>query len=586
MKAHYPSILTLTILLSSSAWLNPLFAENSKNRYIKTHTIDIGENLIAGAPCPGGRSKTFPPLVRFVEGIDPDVRVFTPEELKQEIRDPFGPLLAGAVCGVPETVDEVLALLGPPGISGTALPRQTSYVVSATGQITVEEEPELERHPRGVVFRTNSGGSKAVFVATSFREQSVLEVLGWDENKALFNYYERRFVNGDEEQAVWVWKGDSSQAWNHQTRDFACFQCHRSGEVNMKELRVPWQNWHSQSATIKQDSIPEDSPLRTSEVFSIDPRSPFLRSGDELEKVVIPWIGKTNTTKLERYMNGDLSVYFILEPFFRTTTGVLTSSTELSNVGGNAPIIVPRSLFIDQRGLIDVGELFCDAFLSPPNLNIQRSAYHTALGDLNFRMEDPGNYLESPGDTHFALLTNEVPRVDYDLIQEIKMRQVLTRKMVTNLMLIDFVNPVYSPIRAYIFDILQQEFNPAPKDLEDELISFFQSLSEKNLPDVVRAEVQAFLERGKISEPTAFTDHACHAIDSYMGEITTQLEAGDFRQYMKLIASRYMDFANSDHQSLIESELLLPKTDPFSGLVMRQDGTVGPSSLADQITTH
>ena len=519
-------------------------------------------------------------FLRFVEGIDNGARPLSQADVDRDIQDPFGQLLLAQAPRLPKTLENVLDMIGPPG--QPPLGDQTTYIVSASGQITLDAAPNLTRRPRAVVLRRDDRAKDAVFIAPSMRDDGALEVMGWDPNKGLFNYYERRFVRNDPNEEVWIWKGDGSQAWDEATRNHACFRCHRSGEINMKELRLPWQNWHSQSATIKPDSIPPDSPLRTNPIFSIEPPSPFLNRGEDFERIANQWITNSNRTKIERIKIGDLDDAAALLPFFQTTTGQLKSSVEQSAPTGTNPITLPVAMFIDQRGLLDMGGLFCDRMSDlPAAIKIPRSTYRQALAALNFRLEDPGKYLERPGDTHFALLTSEVPRVDFDLIDQMVKNRLIARQTAVNLMLIDVENPVYSKIRAWIYDRLKaDETTLFDGSFDEGLIDFLQRLDSLNTPENVRQEIVEFLTRQTLSGPD-FEAKACERVNHYLRGVVAQFKTGNTLQYMRLIASRHRDFSNSDHARLIESQLLLPKSDPISGLAMRRDGTVGPSPLAN-----
>lgn len=558
-------------------------AQVHQDRYIETPLLDLGAPSALSSPRVAATNGSVPPsFLRFIEGRDTSPRQLTKDEIARELSDPFGRLLANAPAPLPGTLTEVLKLIEAPESATAELRDQTVYIVSSTGQITLSEAPDLIRRPRGIVLRRDDQARQAVFIAPSFRETSTLEVMGWDENKDVFNYYERRFAGQGDDNPIWLWKGDSSQAWDAQTRDQACFRCHRNGEVNMKELRLPWQNWHSQSATIKPDSIPDDSPLKTSPVFAISSSNPFLRGGDEFERVINHWISRSNATKIAKFEAGALDVSVVLEPFFKTTTATLTSSIEQSAPLVGPPIAVPVSMFIDNRGLIDVGEVICTSMTGlSEQVTIPRQKYRDALAALNFRMEDPGNFLKSPGDTHFALLTSEVPRVDFDLMQQLAGRGLLSKKTAANLMLIDLVNPVYSPVREGIWEKIRpdlQDIGNAPLDAE--IVAVFEKLLPTLEGGPIKDALAGYLDRSSLTAPE-FEAEACRIVDAYLSGVTTEFESGRFQQYMQLIASRHDAFRNSGHRHLIETELLLPKTGPFSGLTMRSDGTVGRSPLAD-----
>lgn len=512
-------------------------------------------------------------LRRFIGGLDPAPRVMTDPEIAKEINDPFGRLLVEAA-SAPATVSDVLDLIGPPDDPSGPLLDQTVYLTHDAGQIPLAAAPDLIRRPRAVVLRRDDRARDAVFVAPSMRDGGTLEVMGWDTTKALFNYYERR--HGDGGAAVWLWRGDTSHAWSETTRGHGCFACHLNGEVVMKELRLPWQNWDSQNSSIKPESLPPDSPLKTDPLFSLSDNR-FLRSGEQLELALKQWIAATNATKVRRYQSGALGTAALLEPFFRTTTVNLVSSQEQSESVGNEPIGLPVSFFIDQRGLFDVGELFCDSMLSlSQNLAVPRSEYRRALRDLGFRLTQPGTFEKRPGDTFFAFFASEVPRVDFDLIAQAVRAGLVSRRTAVDLMLVDLPNPVYSTIRAALYERVRAA-SPADEQVAvDELVDevFRAAAEDASLDAATRREASSFLSRQSTLDD-AWEAAGCAVVDDYLGAVVQRFERGEYQPYFELLASRYEALRASDHAALIESHILLPQTNPYSNLTMRADGSVG-----------
>lgn len=576
---------TPTALLLLAAWAIPgllLSQHIIDDRYDRAPRLEgLGEDRdgLAASGLETGQPQREG-LLRHVEGLDPDPRPMTEADIAADIHDPFGSLLAESGAALPGNVLGVLDLLGPPGGPASALPDQTVYIVHESGQIPLAEAPDLVRRPRAVILRRDDLAREAVFVAPSMREAGTLEVMGWDPVKGVFNFYERAL--GTDDAPVWIWKGDSSHAWRNETRPHACFACHRNGEVNMKELRVPWQNWHSQSANIKPESIPQDSPLRSDPLYAIEPPSPFLRGGDELERIINQWLSRSVETQIARFRAGDIGADPLLEPFFRTTTLNIVTSAEQSESVATTPISLPVSFFIDQRGLLDVGTLFCPRMLSLAGaITVPRADYRTIRQRLGFRLEQPGNYTLAPGDTHFAFAAPEVPRVDFERISQLVASGLISRQAATNLMLVDFPNPVYSPVRAALWQAWQSQALQvtAGAPLDDALQTFFAAVATApTTPAVVRNEAEAFLARAALDGP-AFRAQACTLVDLYLEAVADRFAAGEIEDYFRLLASRYAALAASDHFALVESHLLFPKTDPLSGLVMRTSGAVEASEL-------
>jgi hypothetical protein len=534
-----------------------------------------------GLDAAGARAAAAAPirLLRHVEGLDSAPALFDDGEVTRQLGDPFGKLLAGAGARLPRTLADVLQLVDTLGTGPDGLAVQTIFIVSETGQITLAEAPTLARRARAVVVRLNPTAREAVFVAPSMRTDGdgVLEVMGWDGTKRLFNYYERRFAEPD--TPIWLWKGDSSHAWDARTRNGACFRCHRNGEPVMKELRDPWQNWHAQSASIKPESIPADSPLKTDPLFSIHPPSQFLRTADQFEKVVEQWIGNLNRSRIARYKAGELSVRNVLEPLFRTTTINLKPSIDPS-AGTDGAVRIPWTFFYNTIALTDVGELLCDASTAfgQPDPSLSRSAYNDALVRLNFRLEGPGGYRKQPGDTHFAFPVLEPARTDTDLIFNLVKEQVISRRFAASLLMVDAPNAVYSPIRQGMFSLVPdwtiREIGPA--GLDAQLADLFRDLhASGGQPAPVHAGLSQFLALW--GKPAASWEaDACARLERYLKNVGERWRTGDHLPYFRLLGARRDQFLASDHETLKESDLLLPKSDANPDLTMHEDGTVRP----------
>lgn len=521
-------------------------------------------------------------LFRYVEGRDPVPANMDASEIAAQLQDPFGRLLAGAQ-EAPENLTDVLGLFDSPGIPKPRLDDQTVYIVSESGQITLAQAPGLIRRARAVIVRRDGTARQVVFIAPSMRDNSTLELMGWDATKNRFNYYERRFEGAaGSEQAVWLWKGDSAHSWNDATRDSACFQCHRNGEPVMKELRVPWQHWHSQNAVIKSESIPDDSPLKTNPLFSINPPSPFLRKAEDLELIVKQWISNTNVARIQAFESGEISARLLLEPFLRTTTINLQPSQDPSRATGPA-VRLPLTFFYNSQGLVDAAELLCDEIdaFGGTGPNLASARYRKLLEELNFELSQGNNYRERPGDTFFAFQVPEAPTTDTDLIFQVVQAGLISKRLAATLLLIDVPNPVYSPVRQALFETLPgwNRADIGTAGLEAKLIEHFGKVRQNPAqPKAVHEALRQFFALWERPEASWEAD-ACARLEGYMRRVGERWQAQEYEDYFRLLGARREAFAASDHGSLIESELLFPKSDTKRGLVMYPDGSVAPSEF-------
>lgn len=571
----------------------PVFGDDTVDRYALKPIFEEGGISPSEGPSGTGeaglskkRKKKSAPILsgrlfRHVEGIDASPRTLSRPDTLRELGDPFGKAIAASGGALPSNVGQVLALLDA-GIGPGKLSNQTVFIVSETGQIPVQEAPQLTRSERAIVARSDASGRQIVFVLPAMRADGILEIMGWDARKNLFNYYERKF-SGVDDGVRWIWKGDSSHAWDPRTRNGFCFGCHRNGEPVMKEFKAPWQNWHSQNATIKDEAITEDSPLRKDPLFSVLAENRYLRKAENLENIVREWISRTNETQIAAFKAGKLSYRRLIAPLFRTTTINLQASQDVSE-GSQGPVRIPWSFFYNARALLDGAQLECDgarAFgQSIPE--VPRQVYLEALAQLDFALhqsKDEVQYSKKPGDTHFAFLVPEPSQADVDLVFRLVDEDLVSRRLAATALLVDVPNPVYSQLREALLaaapDKKIAKGVPAAK-LEAEFVAALRKLKASSAtPAATQAGLREFFDLwdGRSGDWEA---KGCGKLSTYLANVGRRWQAGDIAPYFKLLGSRREAFRASDHKKLEESQLLFPKSATTPGLVMHFDGSVGP----------
>lgn len=555
----------------------PFAADAESDRYSHKPLVDFHHPKNSPVAASEALSATNPNVLRHVEGLDSAPRLFEPDEALRELGDPFGVRLLRQASPLPGTIRAVLAMLDADIANHDGLSDQTAYIVNESGQIPIDAAPTIARRARAVIVRRNSLASDIVFVAPSMRSDGTLEVIGWDPRKKLPNFYERRFAS--DAMPVWIWKGDSTSGWRPETRDHACFFCHRNGEPVMKELRQPWPNWHSMNATVKPESIPADSPLRTDPLFSIVPPSPFLRSADQLELVMNQWIANVNQSRIAAYRNGNISSRALLEPLFRTTTVNLKSSIDPSiSTGGR--IRAPWSFFLNLSGLNDSAGLTCDhagAFgdIEP---SVDRAVYKNVLSALDFRLEDGNVVISRPGDTHFAFAAPEVAKTDNELVSRLVSDALVSRRFAATMLLVDVQNPIYSTSRNALFSLVPtfRVTDLGGDELDASAVSAFRAAKNAGNGDaVLKGALEEFFALWE-SPSTNWEKDYCGKVESYLRNVGARWRSGEVEPYFRLLGARRQTFFASDHQKLVESDLLFPKSTTNPVLRMHFDGSVAP----------
>jgi hypothetical protein len=495
------------------------------------------------------------------------------DEVAATLKDPFAQLvLPDAV--LPDTVHEVLAALDAHNDDAQGVPVQEVYLVSESGQILVNtQSQELKRRERAVITRTR-GQNAIVMIAPSTRDP-LLEVIAWDADKKAFNYYVR------EGQRTWLWKGDSTHALQAQTHGQGCFTCHINGAPIMKELLVPWTNWQSQAATIKPEAIPDDSPLKHDPLFT--PAN--LTGAEQLERHIQAWVSRTNQGHVERLRQGQMTVRTALRPLVQTTTANLAFSTEPS--ASNGPRIpIPLSFFVNAQGFaragvdIDVPEAFgnCNPFCQPA---VDRAIYEAALVRFEFALQAPVNFVQRPGDTHFAFAIPAPAFEDMDMMQQLIGQGIVSRRFAACMLAVDFPNPVYSPERQQLLSFIP---DATLADVGDVPTAVAQAMAQRAaaLPegDAERVALDAFLSCWKVPEQT-WTEVLQSHIDAYLKQVAQHLNTmSGFFDYVKLAEARRLQFTLSPHGKLKESDLLFPVSKALDGIAdpqrlrMTSDGSI------------
>jgi hypothetical protein len=122
-----------------------------------------------------------------------------------------------------------------------------------------------------VFIWTEKNAASALFLA-----QTCLALPGVEENRPFYFKPDLHIVSSRLKSPVrktrlpcscrisgnWFWAGHSNMAFNPATRLQGPFDGHVNGNLVMKELTLPWNNWHSSAASIDADVLSPDDPLQ------------------------------------------------------------------------------------------------------------------------------------------------------------------------------------------------------------------------------------------------------------------------------------------------------------------------------------
>jgi hypothetical protein len=512
--------------------------------------------LLGGTRDLPARPPEAPSIQRFVEGIDPAASSMSGDEVAAELNDPWAVLVLRK--GVfPEDITSALTALNSPD-GQAAYSVQQSFFVSESGQLPLAAT--IAREFRMVILRSKPTESLpgVLISAPAGRRQGFIELMGWDPTKKAFNFY--RSPQG----GTWTWKGDTRSAFRPASAGKGCFQCHVHGTTIMKELRSPWNNWHSQAASIPPEAIPS-LEIRNSPLFLNKSQA------EELEPLVKGWISTAMTELVKDAVKGDRinDANLLLRPLFETDTVNLQSSQQRSR-GLSRTMDLPPDFFLNFQAF---SNLFGLETLPSFNGLVDRSKYQAAVQAFDFRLSDGAGFTQA-GDTHFGFLVPVPSESDMALVRQLVGQQVIIRHFALSVLLVDFPNPVYSSARRGLWKYVPAvgHVRDGGTDLAERTARAIVQAAASTPPDSPERQFIANWDR----TPDQLRADAESRIQGYQAAILLRLKTQDgVNDYTRLAESRRRRFAAT---ALDEFPLLLPKTNLPTGpdLGMLPDGSVGP----------
>ncbi len=480
---------------------------------------------------------------RFLLGKDSTPVPLERERIKAEFRDPFAELVLAGSGQLPITARALLGALNSRNSDPAGLPVQNSFVVADGGQIPWSPETAtLQRQLRFVVTRAKLPGTPAdLFISTSAAFDSTatfLQVIGWDPVATAYRFYDRR-------DGAWVFAGSSWDALVPPTRGKGPFDSHVNGALNMKELKIPWQNWHSEAAGIKDEMLDPADPLRDERLWTA--RSPaqefertFIRPG------IVRWMQARFTvctdggrlTRLPEFMR------HVLE----TTTVNLTSSVaENGQLAGLDRFSLPLTFFFNSDALLNLLGLEPDIRVP----QVDAGLYGECL--TKFAVEVTDGSFRFPGDTHFVFVVPEPAFEDLSVLELLLFSGVISRKLAVCLLMVDFPNPVFSRRRAGLMKYVPASAATGQGDLA-EFVAAVERASEELPPGSPEAE---FLTNWRLPNDQwqrAFEKR----IEEYIASVGERLKSPTaFPDIFRLAESRRREFRK---RPLAEFRLTTPVT--------------------------
>jgi hypothetical protein len=373
-----------------------------------------------------------------------------------------------------------------------------------------------------------------IALSVSFGNQGItpafIEAWGWDNTRSRYNYYKL-----DGSPATWKFRGSSDGAdqLTDAQRAGTCLACHINGAPVMKELPIPWNNWHSFKNLVAYLTPTGSNHWAIAE----SPRFSDLRGAELLEtNFILPSIRQFNgrriaaghratATAAQEVIDGRR----MLRPVFQTTEYNIGSAQQSSGLHpipkpgtGPAQDIVASDMFFLNANLFAGGGIPQYEGLGIPEarefgslLRLKPAEYRTVVNKFKTRLGP------SAGDTNFAWFVPEPSHVDSQMVDLLIRRGVITREFAAAALAVDLETPVFSKSRAALLAAVPDQFlflplNPgdvpaahpdgltrtvierltATKPAAGSAEADFLSLLQNPAPlDAVRSRVTAYLDR-------------------------------------------------------------------------------------------
>lgn len=418
---------------------------------------------------PNATSQEKPILLRQDSPSAP-LRPLTPEELAG-LQDPLFQLVLKDHGDV-KTLAGLVQLLKPE--------QQAVFVVDEQIVDTAPKRGDRPASRRAIMTFNGTTQTRSLdqnvmlsvdFNSNSFPSSNFIEAMGWDEINGRFNYY-KLFKTGAEPAATWKFMGSSDGAdrLSLNERQGTCMACHLNGGPVMKELILPWNNWHSFSSEAPYlFKGPKSWPIANVANSPLQ----HLQGAETLETATIfPTITRFNERRLRQLRSADgktvTDALRLLKPLFITTEFNLISSSTLS---GSHPFSQPKAATQNEVNIPN--SFFLNANLISSALNIFEAQNFSNFATLSAReydslVQQTKTTLNSqqPGDANFAWFVPEPSFIDTDWVTQLVQREVVPPAFVAAVMGVDLETPILSSDRRKLWSdkILPTQFQTGAKN--------------------------------------------------------------------------------------------------------------------------
>ncbi|KTC98429.1 hypothetical protein [Legionella erythra] len=275
----------------------------------------------------------------------------------------------------------------------------------------------------------------------------LIEVIAWDKEKALYNFYELRGIDGS--QTRWFYRGNSKDAHRdnrflyrqsppdeaHFGQRMRCSACHNSGGPILKELKTPHNDWWTSSRPLAftPNRLDEETASLLSQISEPHWLANDVKKG--MKKL-------RQSRKMNDFIR-HLSLQEQLRPLFCTTEINLESSD------GHSQVSIPSAFWLNP-------------LLGKIKSSITAPVYASLLHQWG--MHFPETALQ---DADHPWLTPVKGYNDQQAIRQLLHDKLIDKHFVQAVLMIDYQHPVFSKTRCDLLTSLPLQNKPG---WQDELI--------------------------------------------------------------------------------------------------------------------
>ena len=494
-------------------------------------------------------------IYKYLIGVDKKPVALDAQDIP---KDPFVQWLVKQAT-FPLSLGEILQKIEQNPSQPGSLGNLQVYHVAEGGQIPWSEETaKVNRTFRLVIALQGDKEEDDVFISSGIdvdatEDDHFLQIMSWDGDRKGFNFYQR-------DKAKWIWAGNSHNALEDETRGQGPFCGHINGAPNMKELKIPWSHWRSQSSVIREKILPSGHSFVKSPLFTL------AKGAEDLEARVRVAISRWNAGRIEKNSQNHklINLNFFTRQLLSTTIINLTSSTiESSQIKKETIVSLPVTFFVNSEAFEATG-----LELEIANPKVQGELYLKSLQKYGVSLITD-NFTEV-GDTHFAFLVTEPAFEDTDLLQQMINQEIISARLAASLLMVDFSNPTYSVKRASLLKYMpsQVDIGNQGNALEKQFLANIQSTT--HAPGSPESE---FLKNWQVEEwQEAFPKR----IQEYLKNVQNLLKQEEgMYQVMELADYRKSEFKKTKlaEFDLTFSQITQNKPTHFP-LEMTEDGRV------------